>query len=126
MSNLPQTLVFCLVGLVAVGLLSYMVRAHALDLGHRRSFVHGRLVVFWVACLAAMGLGLYLTLLFPEGLFNVSFTPAASGQPLVSSGGNQPVLLLGLAGMAICALVAWRAIVPLQLPPGEDAEDEDQ
>lgn len=123
MISSSEALAFCVVGALALTLLSYMLYRRAGEIGHRRRFVLARLSFLWLGCAGIVGVGVYLRRLFPAGLFDVSFSRLSADQPLVTTGGSDTTwpLLLGAGGMAVCALLAWWGVSPLQRPPaGED------
>ncbi len=123
MISFSEALAFCVVGALVLTLLSYMLYRRAAEMGHSRRFVLVRLFFLWLGCAGIVAVGVYLRRLFPAGLFDVSFSRLSADQPVVTTGGSDTTwpLLLGVAGMAACAVLAWWGVSPLQRPPaGED------
>lgn len=122
MTDLPLVIAFCAVAVVLLALVSYMLYRRAVELGHQSGAAGGRLVVFWLGCLGALAVGLYFHHLYPQGLFNVNFS--GGEQPLVLTGAQAKApLFLAIAGMIVCALVAWLAVRPLHNRPPDGAPE---
>jgi hypothetical protein len=118
-TDFSAVVAFCVVTVILLTMVSYMTYRRALEMGHGAGPVTGRLVVFWLGCLAALGVGLYFHHFYPEGLFAVNFTGGAGNAPLVLTGGppTRGTVAAAIAGMALGGLVAWLAVRPLQNPP---------
>ena len=128
MSDLAQVVAFGVMAVLLLALVSYMLYRRAVEMGHLPARVAVRLVVFWLGCLGALAVGVFFHALYPQGLFEVNFTPASGSPPVVLTGGGHAVspLVTAVAGMALAALVAWLAIRPLQTPPPEGPEEGQQ
>lgn len=124
MTDLTTVIAFVVVVLVLLALVSYMLYRRGRELGHAARAVAGRLVIFWLAALVGLAVGVYFGHLYPEGLLRVNFSGATGGPPVAPVGGQQlgPAVGTGLA-VALAALVAWLAIRPLQKPSPETPEE---
>jgi hypothetical protein len=119
LTDFSQVLAFCVVTIALLAMVSYMVYRRSLEMGHEAGPVTKRLVVFWLGCLAALGVGVYFKHLYPNGLFDVNFTGMAAHEPMILTGGppSKGVVIGAVGGMVLAALVAWLAVRPLQNPP---------
>jgi len=122
--SFSEALAFCVVGALALTLVSYMLYRRAAEMDHPRRFVLVRLSFLWLGCTGIVGIGVYLRRLYPAGLFDVNLPRFSPDQPLITSGGSDAIwpLLLGAGGMAACALLAWWGVTPLQRPPAGEKQ----
>lgn len=119
MRGFADVAAFGVVLLVALGLISYMLYQRALAMGHERPYVGLRLAFFWLGCLLALAAGIFLHVLYPQGLFDVNFSRFSPDQAYVMLHPEQArtALYLGLGTIGVGALIAWLAVRPLQTPP---------
>jgi hypothetical protein len=122
-SNMHMVLAFCAVAVVLLSMISYMLYRRALEMGHHPGGVRLRLVIFWLGCAGALAIGVYFHRLYPQGLFSVNFSGGSAPVTLVGGTQAQAPLLVALAGMVLCALIAWLAVRPLQVPPADLSEE---
>jgi len=124
--TLREGLGLSLAVVAALAFISYLLTMRAHEFGHPAALIRQRLIVLWCACAAILGLGWYLRSLFPLGLFNVNLHASAPGEPWIFLAGEGAALylVLGLAGMGICAGVAFWAVSGLQHPAPGQAGDQ--
>lgn len=125
MISAREGLGLCLAVAAALVFISYLLVVRAREFGHPVALIRQRLIVLWCACGGVLGLGWYLRSLFPLGLFNVNLHPSTTSTPSISLTGEGAALylVLGLAGMGICAGVAFWAVSGLQRPARGPAGD---